>query len=176
MIAAYLSLLRSVTRRWPWWALFASTLMLAIAHAFETFGGLPPCLLCLKQREVYWTAMGVAAAAIVAGPVLKRPVVVRLLCAALALVFLYGMGLAVWHAGAEWKWWPGPEACALSVDADVSASGLNDFLGGAEQPRPSCEVALWRFLGLSMAGWNALISLKLAVLSGLAAAGFGSRK
>ncbi len=86
MVAAYLNLLRSVTRRWPWWALFASALMLAIAHAFERFGGLAPCLLCLKQREVYWTAMGVAAVAIVAGPLLKRTAMVRLLCAVLALV------------------------------------------------------------------------------------------
>lgn len=176
MIAAYLSLLRSVTRRWPWWALLSSALMLAIAHAFETFGGLPPCLLCLKQREVYWTAMGVAGAGIAAGYVFKRPAVTRLFCAALALVFLYGMGLATWHAGAEWSWWPGPEACANDPKATFSNNGIGDMLGGAEQKLPSCEVALWHFLGLSMAGWNALISLKLAVLSGLAAAGFGSRK
>lgn len=176
MIAAYLSLLRSVTRRWPWWALFASALMLAIAHAFERFGGLSPCLLCLKQREVYWAAMGVAAAGIAAGLVFKRPVVTRVFCAVLALVFLYGVGLATWHAGAEWKWWPGPEACAIDKNATFSAGGINDLLGGAEQKLPSCEVALWRFLGLSMAGWNVLISLKLAVLSALAALGFGDRK
>jgi disulfide bond formation protein DsbB len=176
MIAAYLSLLRSVTRHWPWWALAVSALMLAIAHAFETFGGLAPCLLCLKQREAYWIAMGVAAAAIVAGPFLKRPAIVRLLCGTLVVVFLAGMGVAIWHAGAEWSWWPGPKACALSTSATVSASGINDLLGGAPQRQPSCEVALWRFLGLSMAGWNVLISLKLAVLSGLAAVGFGDRK
>jgi disulfide bond formation protein DsbB len=175
MIAAYLSLLRAVTRRWLWWALFSSALMLAIAHAFETFGGLAPCLLCLKQREVYWAAMGVAAVGIAAGYLFKRPRITRLFCAALALVFLYGTGLAVWHAGAEWKWWPGPAACALGK-GELSASGLNDFLAGAAQPMPSCEVAVWHFLGLSMAGWNVLISLKLAVLSGLAALGFGDRK
>ena len=101
--------------------------------------------------------------------------VVPSVCAALALVFLYGTGLAVWHAGAEWKWWPGPAACALGK-GELSASGLNDFLAGAAQPMPSCEVAVWHFLGLSMAGWNVLISLKLAVLSGLAALGFGDRR
>jgi disulfide bond formation protein DsbB len=176
MIAAYLSLLRFVTRRWPWWALFASALMLAIAHAFERFGGLAPCLLCLKQREVYWTAMAVAAAGIAAGYLFKRPVVTRLFCAALALIFLYGVGLATWHAGAEWKWWPGPEACAIDPKGTFTTSGINDLLDGAKQATPSCEVALWRFLGLSMAGWNVLISLKLAVLSVLAALGFGDRK
>ena len=49
-------------------------------------------------------------------------------------------------------------------------------VGGAPQIVPRCDVALWRFLGLSMAGWNVLISLKLAVLSVLAATGFGGRK
>lgn len=175
MIAAYLSLLRSVTRRWPWWALFSSALMLAIAHAFERFGGLAPCLLCLKQREVYWAAMAVAAAGIAAGYLFKSQKLNRLFCAVLAIVFLVGMGIAIWHAGAEWKWWPGPQACALGKGG-VSTAGLNDFLAGAAQAQPSCEVALWHFLGLSMAGWNVLISLKLAVLSALAAAGFGMRK
>jgi disulfide bond formation protein DsbB len=102
--------------------------------------------------------------------------VTRLFCAALALVFLYGLGVATWHAGAEWKWWPGPAACAADRNATFSASGINDMLGGAAQKMPSCEVAVWHFLGLSMAGWNVLISLKLAVLSALAAAGFGDRK
>lgn len=175
MIAAYLRLLRAVTRHWPWWALFSSALMLAIAHAFQTFGGLAPCLLCLKQREVYWIAMGVAATGIVAGPLLKRPVIVRLICAVLAVVFLVGMGIAIWHAGAEWKWWPGPKACAPG-SSNVSTSGLNSLLAGAPQPLPSCEVAAWRFLGLSMAGWNVLISLKLAILSILATLGFGDRR
>ena len=176
MIAAYLSLLRWVTRHWLCWALLASALMLAIAHAFERFGGLPPCLLCLKQREVYWAAMAVAAVGIGAGYLFKKPLVTRLFCAALAVVFLYGMGLATWHAGAEWKWWPGPEACAIDKNASFSAGGINDLLGGAEQKMPACDVALWHFLGLSMAGWNVLISLKLAVLSALAALGFGVRK
>ena len=176
MIAAYLSLLRFVTRHWPWWALFASALMLAIAHAFEKFGGLAPCLLCLKQREVYWAAMGIAAAGLVLQYVLGRPALVRLVSAALALVFLVGMGIAIWHAGAEWKWWPGPEACAIDRNATFSTAGIGDLLGGASQTVPRCDEALWHFLGLSMAGWNVLISLKLAVLSVLAATGFGGRK
>lgn len=176
MIAAYLNLVRSVTRRWPWWALLSSVLMLAIAHAFERFGGLAPCLLCLKQREVYWAAIGVAAVAIVAARVFKHRGLERLFCAALGLVFLYGMGLAIWHAGAEWKWWPGPEACGVDPKATFGAGGITDLLGGAPQEIPRCDEALWHFLGLSMAGWNVLISLKLAVLSLLAAIGFGDRK
>jgi len=57
--------LRNIFDRWPLCALIASAAMLAIAHAFETFGKLAPCTLCLKQREVYWVAGGVALASLV---------------------------------------------------------------------------------------------------------------
>ena len=48
--------------RWPFIALLASALMLAVAHAFESFGGYMPCQLCLRQREVYWVAGSLALA------------------------------------------------------------------------------------------------------------------
>ena len=48
--------LRPILDRWRLFALLASVAMLATAHAFETFGGLAPCELCLKQRTVYWVA------------------------------------------------------------------------------------------------------------------------
>jgi len=155
-------------RHWLVAALLASAAMLAIAHAFETFGHLAPCTLCLRQREVYWTAMTVAAAALVAtrlpgGPRWRRPG-----CWALALVFFAGAMLAAYHAGAEWKWWPGPQTCA-STGASASAADMAALLRGAKVAPPACDVAPWVFLGLSMAGWNVLISLKLAVFSVLAA-------
>ena len=54
------NLLRPFLDRWRLCALLASAAMLATAHAFETFGGLAPCQLCLRQREVYWAAAAVA--------------------------------------------------------------------------------------------------------------------
>jgi disulfide bond formation protein DsbB len=94
---------------------------------------------------------------------------VRFICGLLAVAFLVGMGIAIWHAGAEWKFWPGPAACALNRQA-VSAADLAAVLSGAVQHHaPSCEEAAWRMFGISMAGYNAVISLGLAVLSGLAA-------
>ena len=84
--------------------------------------------------------------------------------ALLAATFLVGAGIAVWHAGAEWKFWPGPQACA-STGAGASAAGLAALMHGAKVAAPHCDEAAWRFLGLSMAGWNALISLKLAAWS-----------
>lgn len=159
--------LDSVLARWPWWALFASALMLAIAHAFETFGGLAPCILCLKQREVYWVAGSIAIAGIAVGFTPWRTWGLRLVCAALAITSLVGMGIAIWHAGAEWRWWPGPAACALNR-AKITAADLAAALSGLKSHGPSCEEAAWRLFGISMAGYNVLISLKLAILSCLA--------
>ena len=162
-------LIRAVLAHWLLWALFSAALMLAIAHGFETFGGLAPCTLCLKQREVYWVAGTVA---------LVGAVVVRLsgfarwrwaFDAALALIFTVGLFYAVWHAGAEWKFWPGPTTCS-SGGAKVDLSSLAAVANGTARVKPpACDQAAWVFLGLSMAGWNALISLKLLVLSVLAA-------
>ena len=59
-------MLKPFLDRWRMCAVLVSAAMLAIAHGFETFGGLAPCLLCLKQREVYWVALGLAAVFMVA--------------------------------------------------------------------------------------------------------------
>jgi disulfide bond formation protein DsbB len=150
-------------RWWPLAAFLASATMLAIAHAFQTFGGLEPCNLCLKQREVYWTALGVAGVGVLLSrfnwTTRSRLAVLFLLGA----IFLYGAGLAAFHAGVEWKWWPGPTTCVAG--SGVSADDLTAMLGGASIKAPACDVAAWVFLGLSMAGWNALISLGLAAAS-----------
>lgn len=157
--------------RWLGWALFSSVLMLAIAHAFETFGGYAPCTLCLHQRAVYWAAAGLALTGMVVtsrGDLQKFRWAFNL---ALALTFAVGMGIAIYHAGAEWKWWPGPTTCASAggkVDINALAAIAN---GTAKIKPPSCDEAAWRLFGISMAGYNVLISLKLTVLSLMAANG-----
>ena len=172
MATTNLGVIRSLHDRlpaaWPALALTASAAMLATAHAFERLGGYAPCLLCLKQREVYWVAGGIALAGLAllrtrAGQAL-RPWLALVLAAA----FLFGAGLAAYHAGVEWKWWPGPGACAGAGGsvADLDMSGLLD--GTLRVRPPACDEAAWRLLGLSMAGWNALVSLGLAGLGLLA--------
>ena len=144
-------------------AAIASAAMLAAAHAFERIGGYQPCLLCLRQREVYWIALGVAVLGALALLRRPHPSLVRVLPLLLALVFVTGAGVAAWHAGVEWKWWPGPSACAVGSGVDVSA--MEALAGGTSAVRVvSCEDAAWVFGGLSMAGWNALISLGLAAI------------
>jgi disulfide bond formation protein DsbB len=168
MMTAFGRFMDSVLARWPWWALFASALMLAAAHAFETFGGLSPCILCLRQRDVYWTAGSIAIVGIAAGYTPLRAWAPRAICVILGLTFLVGMGIAIWHAGAEWKFWPGPAACALNR-VRITAADMAAALAGTKGHAPSCEEAAWRMFGISMAGYNVLISLKLAILSLMAA-------
>jgi len=164
-----MGVLRPFLDRWRLCALTASAVMLAIAHAFQTFEHLAPCTLCLRQREVYWVAGTVALVSMVA---VRRPGGPRLraaTCWILGLIFLWGAAVAIYHAGAEWKFWPGPKSCSGAGVADVDAQALSALMNGAKIKPPACDKAAWVFLGLSMAGWNALVSLALAGLSGAAA-------
>ncbi|MFZ0266905.1 MAG: disulfide bond formation protein B [Caulobacter sp.] len=158
-----------IAEQWPVLAFVACAVMLGAAHAFETFGKLAPCLLCLKQREVYWVTGTVALVAVLLSRTAWAARVRKPLILLIGLGFLYGAGVATYHAGAEWKWWPGPAACAASGAASASASDLVAMLKGAKIAAPSCDKAVWIFLGLSMAGWNAVISLGLAIASAFAA-------
>ena len=161
------ALLNPFLERWRLTALVASLAMLAIAHAFETFGGLAPCALCLRAREVYWVAAGLALAGMLVTRMAAGARWRWAFDAALAAVFAFGVGLAIYHSGVEWKWWPGPTACS-GGGGSVSAGQMADLLGGAKIAPPACDKAAWVCLGLSMAGWNALASLGLTVLSLLA--------
>jgi disulfide bond formation protein DsbB len=160
--------LNLLLRVWPVWALLISAAMLAIAHAFQTFGGLEPCTLCLQQRDVYWTALAVAAVALIAARTPARGWFSPLFRLLLVGVFAAGAAIAARHAGAEWKWWPGPQTCSGGGGGAVSAADLARLMNGAKISAPRCDEAAWRFLGLSMAGWNFLISVGLAALSFLA--------
>ena len=163
------SLVKPFLDRWRLTALVSSALMLAIAHGFQTFGGYQPCTLCLRQREVYWVAAEFAALSMVAVRLPGGPRLREATCWILGIIFLVGCGIAVYHAGAEWKFWPGPTTCSASGASGVSAADMDALLNGAKIRPPACDQASWVFLGISMAGWNALVSLKLTILSALAA-------
>lgn len=153
---------------WPWVALFASAFMLAAAQAFEVIGQLPPCPLCLRQREVYWAAIAVAAAGLAAARFWPALFIPRATAALLAVAFLAGAGVALYHAGVEYKVFPAPESCGagLAPAAPQSADALWDALGdGRPRQLVSCSDAPWTLFGVSMAGYNGLISLVLAMVS-----------
>ena len=80
----------------------------------------------------------------------------------------------LWHVGVEYKWWEGPKTCASGpIDLSTLGTGqsLLDSLNDPVKP-PACSEAVWHFLGLSMAGWNMIISTAGALGVGL----FGLRK
>ena len=164
---------RFVLRRWPLFALAISAAMLGVAHAFQTFGGLAPCHLCLEQREVYWWAMAVAAVAVAAALVRRAAPIPRIASLVLAGIFAYGTYLAVFHAGAEWKFWSAPVTC--SSTGPVTFAQLKALLASGGGHQPACDVAPWRLFGLSMAGWNAVASAVLVLVS-LAAAVLPGRR
>lgn len=139
---------------------------IAGAFLFEYGLGYIPCALCLLQRKPYYVGMALAlVTAFLPGS--GR----RVGLALLALVFLVSAGLGVYHAGVEWGLWLGPADCGGGAGA--AAADVNDFLKNLNGTKVvSCTEAAWRLLGLSLAGWNVLISLALA---SVAAWGFARR-
>ena len=133
------------------------------AYYFQYVMGLRPCPLCLEQRIAYYVSIPLAiVVAVMAGRDAPRSVVVAGL-SVIALAMLFNSGLALFHAGVEWKWWPGPQECSGPL-TDLSAGG--DLLSSLTNLTiVRCDEAAWRFLGLSLAGYNVLISLALAAIA-----------
>jgi disulfide bond formation protein DsbB len=168
-----IAVLADQARARPW---LLTALVLALGGAatilgalfFEHVVGLPPCPLCLEQRVPYYvmipSALAVAAAAALRAPGL----LVRLGLVVLAGLMVWGAALGVYHAGAEWGFWQGPTSCAQpTVIARTPGDLLRQIQTG---PRPvDCTVAAWRFLGLSLAGWNVVVATGLAGIALLGA-------
>ncbi|WP_395650411.1 disulfide bond formation protein B [Brevundimonas sp.] len=161
---------RLLTRWWTAFALAISLAMLGAAHASERFLGLSPCNLCLKQREVFWGAVAISLIA-TTWAVISRASrgTPRIAAFLLFAVFATGAITAGFHSGGEMKWWSLPATCMAAKDVDLEGLTALAF-GGGETPRVvMCDAVTWRFLGLSMASWNFLISSGLAIFSLLAA-------
>jgi disulfide bond formation protein DsbB len=122
-----------------------------------------PCELCLAQRYVHYLAVPLGAViAIAAARDAPRAALVAGL-AMLALATLGNAGLAVYHTGVEWHFWQGPTACTGPLVNLGSAGNLLERLDAVKVVR--CDEVQWRFLGLSLAGYNVLISLLMAAIA-----------
>lgn len=142
---------------------------IAGALASEHVYGLVPCKLCLVERQPYYVGVPLALVALLL-PV--RSSWRRIALALLTLVFVVSAGLGAYHAGAEWGFWPGPTDCGGGA---ANAADIGGFLHQLENVKVvSCTEAAWRFLGISLAGWNALISAGLAMVAGWGAYGSSS--
>lgn len=155
----------TVPRRAGMAALVLAFLAIGGAWYSQLFWGLEPCELCLLQRWPYYVGMPLAAVAVVIAFRAQgsRRKTVALVLWLLALVFLVSAGLGVYHAGVEWGFWPGPSACTGQY---VAPASTDDFLKSLEAgPSVRCDEAAIRILGLSLAGWNALVSLAIAFIA-----------
>lgn len=156
-------------RNWHWPALsiLASLAMLGGAHAFEQFAKLLPCELCLRQREVYWAAIAMAVTGLVLWKLRPGRRFLVALNVLLGMVFLTGATVAFYHAGVELKWWTGPTGCSGGGAIDISDIDLSNL--NKPMATGNCGEVAWSMLGISMAGWNGLISAALALISFIAA-------
>lgn len=143
-------------------ALALATASILVALGFEHLGGLEPCALCLQQRYAYYAGIPVLFVALVLIAA-EYPRAATFLFFAVALAFLANSGLATYHAGAEWKLWPGPDTCGqpLGELKPLASGSLLDDLAKTRVVR--CDEASWRFLGLSFAGWNVIGSFVIFV-------------
>lgn len=151
-------------------ALTASLLVTVIAAAtiagawfFQLVLGIVPCPLCLEQRYAYYLAIPLGLLVVLAarGGV-PRPLLLAGL-AILALATLANAGLGAYHSGVEWGFWKGPTDCSGPV---VNLGSANDLLSRLDTVKVvRCDEVQWRFLGLSLAGYNVLISLLMAVIA-----------
>lgn len=147
----------------------ASLVILAVATATISgawifqLAGYDPCHLCLMQRWAYYfVAPFSLLLSMTSG---ANPKGARLGLYFLSIVMLGSAVFGVYHAGVEWKWWLGPDTCS----GDISG-GLPDLT----KKVVACNEAAIRIFGLSLAGWNAVISMALAGVALLGARHHGS--
>ena len=137
---------------------------LAGAWFFQLVLAILPCQLCLEQRYAYYFAIPFAG---LLGLAAARGVPRSVLIAGLAILAVAVLGNAVlgtYHSGVEWGFWKGPTECTGPVGNLGSAGNLLERLDTVKVVR--CDEVQWRFLGLSLAGYNVLISLLMAAIAG----------
>ncbi len=139
---------------WVLIAALGSALMLLGAFGFQYLGHMAPCELCLLQRWPHAAAVAIGVLAI-----LLRGRLLPLLGAVAALTT---SGLGVYHTGVERGWWQGPTACSSGSVSGLSTQDLLNQIMAAEVVR--CDAVAWQMFGLSMATWNAIASLILALI------------
>ncbi len=137
-----------------------SVLLLGGAFAFEHLGGMPPCKLCIWQR---WAHVAV----IVAGSAALAIGMPRAFAVLGGVAVLIGAGVAGYHVGVEQQWWMGPATCGALPSGSMSAEDrLAQLL---ETPVIRCDEIPWSLAGISMAGWNGVVSVGLGAVWFLAA-------
>lgn len=133
------------------------------AYYFQYVLGVQPCPLCLEQRIAYYFSIPLAILVVLGAAAGASRKVLLAALLAIAAAMLWNAGLGAYHAGVEWRWWPGPQDCSGPLNDLRSGGGLLNRLQSIRVVR--CDEITWSFLGLSLAGYNVLISLALVALA-----------
>jgi len=143
-------------------ALVLGTATIAGAWFFELVVGLAPCPMCLTQRWPYYIGLPILALALL---MIKNSnkTLSQIFLAAATILFIAGAAYGAYHSGVEWRLWEGPAGCSGGEELSADVGNLLQELKSAKVV--SCVDAAWRFLGLSLAGYNVIISIVIAALS-----------
>jgi len=134
--------------------------LLGGALLFQYVGNLPPCPLCLWQRYPHAAVLVLAAAALA----IARPRFQAACLTLIALALVAGAAIAGFHVGVEQGWWAGTAACQAVPGLDtMDPARLRELAIG--WPAARCDEVPWSLFGVSMAGWNLILSLLLTVIA-----------
>ena len=143
------------------WIAWVSATLLGGAYAFQYIGGLAPCPLCLEQRYPHMAVIviGLVAAFALRDKPLWRAGALALMGVALATT----AGIGAFHVGVEQGWWQGPTTCSGAGIGGTSVDAVLEALKAA--PIVRCDDVPWALFGISMAGYNFLISAAVAIIA-----------
>ncbi len=142
-------------------ALLTPVLLLGGAYASQIWGGLHPCEMCWWQRYPHMAAIPFA---LIAYATKGRPCVSGLFAGLAGLAIGISGGIGLFHAGVEYGWWQGLTACSTTPTSGSTADILNQIMA---TPLTRCDVAPWSLFGISLAGYNGILSgaAALAILA-----------
>jgi len=140
-----------------------STATLLGAWYFEIVLKYPPCPMCLEERIPYHIVIPLSLLMVIAALVRAPAKLLTVGFVVIIVATLCGAGLSIYHSGVEWRWWSGPTDCSGTLNDLNKGGSLMNQLQSINVVR--CDEAAWRLFGISLAGYNALISLALAALA-----------
>ncbi|MGB7373501.1 disulfide bond formation protein B [Pontixanthobacter sp.] len=133
-------------------AIAVPALLLGGAYVSELIFGLYPCEMCWWQRWPHFAALAFALSSI-ATPFR------RMMTGLAAVAILASGAIGGFHAGVEYGWWDGITSCAIIA----AAAGGNALESVMNAPMVRCDAAPWDLFGISLAGWNCVISTGSAI-------------
>ena len=138
-------------------AILTPTFLLGGALLSQYVFGLHPCEMCMWQR---WPHLAAILLALIAIILRGTPSASKLFAALAALAILISGGIGLFHAGVEYGWWQGLTACSTTPVGGSTQDVLNSIMN---TPLTRCDVAPWSLFGISLAGYNGILSLSAVI-------------